>query len=89
MLETVRRFAVSLKDSVISDGPLVIGTLLALVAGLGFLVLSASIMLALTPFIIGGVLYIRWRIRKALRQAQETRGQTVDAEYHIIEIRRD
>jgi threonine/homoserine/homoserine lactone efflux protein len=89
VLESVRRFINRLKDSVISECPIVIGTIFALLAGLGFLVLSASIMLVLTPFVIGGVLYIRWRIRKAIRQAQETRGQTVDAEYHIIEIRRD
>ena len=67
--------------------------LVAIIAGglgIGLFLLSAGILLILTPIAIGAVLYARWRFRRALRRATET-GQagSIEAEYRVIDIHRE
>jgi len=58
--------------------------------GIGMFLLSASILLVLTPFIIAGALILQWRIRRALRQAaREANVTSIDVEYHVIERQKD
>lgn len=58
--------------------------------GIGLFVLSASLLLLFAPVAIAIVLYYRWRIGKALREAaRQANAETVDAEYRVITIRED
>ena len=58
--------------------------------GIGVFLLSASILLVVTPFIVVSALILQWRIRRALRQAEREAGETsIEAEYRIIETRKD
>ena len=58
--------------------------------GIGIFLLSASILLFLTPFVLASALYVRWRIGRALRQAErEAQATSIDAEYRVIDIRKD
>jgi len=58
--------------------------------GIGMFLLSASILLVLTPFIVAGALILQWRIRRALRQAaREANVTSIDVEYHVIERQKD
>ena len=67
-----------------------VGAILAVAAGIALFLLSAGLILILAPIALGAGLYARWRIGRALRRAEEAaRAGTIDAEYRIIEIRRD
>jgi len=58
--------------------------------GIGIFLLSASILLVLTPFIVAGALFLQWRIRRALRQAaREANVTSIDVEYHVIDRQKD
>ncbi len=58
--------------------------------GIGMFLLSASILLVLTPFIVAGALFLQWRIRRALRQAaREANVTSIDVEYHVIDRQKD
>ena len=64
--------------------------LLAGALGIGMFLLSASILLVLTPFIVVGALIIQWRIRRALRQAaREADVTSIDVEYRVIDTQKD
>jgi hypothetical protein len=52
--------------------------------------LSASILLVVTPFIVVSALILQWRIRRALRRAEREAAETsIEAEYRIIETRKE
>jgi len=60
--------------------------------GFGYwhVLLSASILLVLTPFIVAGALFLQWRIRRALRQAARDADITsIDVEYRVIDREKD
>ncbi len=55
--------------------------------GIGLFLLSAGILLVLAPIAVAGVLYARWRIRRALRRAAE--AGSIEAEYRVIDLHRE
>jgi len=55
--------------------------------GIGFFLLSASILLILAPIAAIGLLYARWRLRRALRRASEI--GSIEAEYHVIDTTKE
>jgi membrane protein implicated in regulation of membrane protease activity len=58
--------------------------------GIGVFLLSASILLVVTPFIVVSALILQWRIRRALRRAEREAAETsIEAEYRIIETRKE
>ena len=69
-------------------GALVAGTL-----GVALFLVSASLILILTPLIVGTAFYIRWRVRRALRKmAEENRNldpranpDIIDGDYRIVD----
>jgi membrane protein implicated in regulation of membrane protease activity len=68
----------------------VLVALLAGALGVGLFLLSASILLVLTPFVVVGVLILQWRIRRALRQTgREGDATSIDVEYRIIDRRKE
>jgi hypothetical protein len=68
----------------------VVTAIIAGALGVGLFLLSASILLVLTPVVVAGVLYARWRIRRALRRSSEQeQANSIAAEYRVIDIDRD
>jgi hypothetical protein len=68
----------------------VVTAIIAGALGVGLFLLSASILLVLTPVVVAGVLYARWRIRRALRRSSEhEQANSIAAEYRVIDIDRD
>ncbi len=68
----------------------VVTAIIAGALGVGLFLLSASILLVLTPIVFAGALYVRWRIRRALkRTSNATQPTSIDVEYRVIDIDRD
>lgn len=74
-----------------------IGAVVAGALGLAVFLASASLILMLTPVIIGAAFYIRWRVRRAFRKmAEEQRDfearnnpDIIDGDYRVVEERND
>ncbi len=80
----------SFRVTKIPSWALLLVAIMAGALGIGVFLLSASILLVVTPFIVVSALILQWRIRRALRQAEREAGETsIEAEYRIIETRKD
>lgn len=74
-----------------------VGAIVAGALGIAIFLASASIILILTPFVIGAAFYVRWRVKRALRKMAEAQGASrshehvdvIDGEYRIIDNETD
>ena len=83
-------YRASFGTTTIPGWAVLLATMIAVAFGIGLFLLSASIVLVLTPLVVVGVLIARWRFRRALRRAAERgQGGSIEAEYHVIDIHRE
>jgi uncharacterized protein (DUF2062 family) len=64
----------------------VLAAIVAFGLGIGLFLLSAGILLIVAPLAIIGLLYARWRLRRALRRA--TKNSPIETEYYVIDTKK-